>query len=73
MASNSTNNREILVNGGQTLMYYKIKVNKNNLEVVSQVEKIRNDEFLYLTQDEIDRISPDALIGYNSNENEIIS
>lgn len=54
-------------------MYYKIKVNKNNLEVISQVKRIHNDEFLYLTQEEIDRISPDALIGYKPNENEIIS
>lgn len=46
-------------------MYYKIKVNKSNLQVISKVRRIANDGYLYLTQEEIDQISPDALIGYD--------
>lgn len=55
-------------------MFYKIKVNKNNLEVISKVKRAKgNDGFLYLTQEEIDRISPDAIVGYKPAEDDIKS
>lgn len=53
-------------------MFYKIKVNKNNLEVISKVKRAKIDDgFLYLTQDEIEQLNPDAVIGYHPNENDI--
>lgn len=53
-------------------MFYKVKVNKNNIQVISKVKRAGKDgEFLYLTQEEIDRINPDALVGYHPNEKDI--
>lgn len=46
-------------------MYYKIKVNKENLEIVSKVKRARlNDGFLYCTQDEIEKLNPEAIKNY---------
>ena len=53
-------------------MFYKVKVNKNNIQVISKVKRAGKDgEFLYLTQEEIERINPDALVGYHPNEKDI--
>lgn len=53
-------------------MYYKVKVNQNNIQVISTVKRAGKDgEFLYLTQDEIDMLSPDALVGYKPSETDI--
>lgn len=53
-------------------MYYKLKVTKKGFKFVSKVERIgrdNNKEYLYLTQDEIDLLSPDAIDGYTAPQN----
>lgn len=57
------------------MFYYKLKSSKKGFEVVGTAKRIGKDrnEFLYLTQDEIDKLSPDALIGYTPAEDDIIA
>lgn len=51
-------------------MYYKLKSIKEGFQVVGTVKRMGkpNDGFLYLTEEEIDRLSPDALKGYRKKE-----
>lgn len=57
------------------MFYYKLKSTKKGFEVIGTAKRIGKDknEFLYLTKDEIDRLSPDALIGYEPSEDNIIT
>lgn len=53
-------------------MYYKLKVTKKGFKFISKVERIgrdNNKDYLYLTQDEIDLLSPDAIDGYTVTQN----
>ena len=56
-------------------MYYKIKVNKNDLEIIGTVKRARiGDGFLYCTQDELDKLNPKAIKNYeivNNNKEKI--
>lgn len=47
-------------------MYYKLKSSNKGFKLISKVKRMGkpNDGFLYLTQEEIDRLSPDAIEGY---------
>lgn len=48
-------------------MYYKLKpINGKGFKLVGTTKRIGkpNDGFLYLTQEEIDVLSPDAIEGY---------
>lgn len=47
-------------------MYYKLKSSNKGFKLVGKVNKMgkSNDGFLYLTQEEIDQLSPDAIEGY---------
>lgn len=48
-------------------MYYKIKVNRNNLEIIDVVKRQKKDDgFLYLTKDEFSKLNPDAISNYKS-------
>lgn len=57
------------------MFYYKLKSTKKGFEVIGTAKRIGKDknEFLYLTKDEIDRLSPDALIGYEPSEDNIVT
>ena len=48
------------------MLYYKLKSSKKGFEVVGTAKRIGKDrnEYLYLTKDEIEQLSPDAVIGY---------
>ncbi len=47
-------------------MYYKIKVNKNNLEIIGTVKRAKiGDGFLYCTKDEFDKLNPKAIKNYD--------
>ena len=46
-------------------MYYKIKVNKTDLEFIDIVKRMRNnDGYLYLTAPEFFRLNPKAFNNY---------
>jgi hypothetical protein len=47
-------------------MYYKLKSSGKGFKLMGQVKRIgkANDGYLYLTQEEIDMLSPDAVEGY---------
>ena len=47
-------------------MYYKLKSSGKGFKLISQVKRMGRDGdgYLYLTQEEIDRLSPDAIEGY---------
>ena len=47
-------------------MYYKLKSSGKGFKLISQVKRMGkpDDGYLYLTQEEIDRLSPDAIEGY---------
>lgn len=48
-------------------MYYKIKVNRNNLEIIDLVKRQKKDDgFLYLTKDEFNKLNPEAISNYKS-------
>lgn len=48
-------------------MYYKIKVNRNNLEIIDIVKRQKKDDgFLYLTKDEFSKLNPEAILNYKS-------
>ena len=48
-------------------MYYKIKVNRNNLEIIDVVKRQKKDDgFLYLTKDEFNKLNPEAISNYKS-------
>lgn len=48
-------------------MYYKIKVNRNNLEIIDLVKRQKKDDgFLYLTKDEFNQLNPEAILNYKS-------
>lgn len=48
------------------MMYYKLKSIKEGFELVGTTKRIgkSTDGFLYLTQDEIDKLNPDSIKGY---------
>ena len=49
-------------------MFYKIKVLKDKIQVISKVERAGKDgEFLYITQDEMDRLNPKIVEGYQKD------
>lgn len=56
-------------------MYYKIKVNKDNIEVLAKLEKAgrQDSEYMYITQEELDKLNPKILIGYDSNCKDILT
>lgn len=47
-------------------MYYKLKSSGRGFILISRVKRMGkpNDGYLYLTQDEMDMLSPDAVQGY---------
>lgn len=47
-------------------MYYKLKSSDKGFKLVGTCNRIgkQGDGFLYLTQEEIDQLSPDAVEGY---------
>ena len=47
-------------------MYYKLKSSGKGFKLIGTVKRMGkpNDGYLYLTQDEIDLFSPDAIEGY---------
>lgn len=47
-------------------MYYKLKSAGKGFKLIGQVKRMGkpNDGYLYLTQEEIDLFSPDAIEGY---------
>ena len=48
-------------------MYYKIKVNRNDLEIIDVVKRQKKDDgFLYLTKDEFSKLNPEAISNYKS-------
>lgn len=53
-------------------MYYKLKSSGKGFKLVSQVKRMgkSGDGYLYLTQDEMDKLSPDAIEGYKVPEPE---
>lgn len=53
-------------------MYYKVKITKKSIEVLGTVKRQgkQTGSIYYFTQDEIDKINPDALIGYVPAKNE---
>lgn len=57
------------------MFYYKLKSTKRGFELVGTAKKIGKDknEFLYLTKDEIDQLSPDAIAGYEPEKDVKIS
>lgn len=53
-------------------MYYKLKITKTGFKLVDRVNRIgrdNNKEYLYLTQEEMDLLSPDAVEGYKVPSN----
>lgn len=47
-------------------MYYKLKSSGKGFKLIGTCKRIgkQGDGYLYLTQEEIDRLSPDAIEGY---------
>lgn len=52
-------------------MYFKVRMTKDNIEVVGKSKRIGKDkdEFLYLTKEEMDLLNPKILIGYDVEDN----
>lgn len=49
-------------------MFYKIKVLKNKIQVISKVKRAgKEGEFLYLTKDEMDKLNPKIVEGYQDD------
>lgn len=56
------------------MLYYKLKSKGRGFKLIGKVSRMKKgDDYLYLTQEEIDKLNPDAVEGYEPVKNDGLS